>query len=160
MGVGKSTIGKKLARLLDYNFVDTDDLFENKYKISIENFFTKYDETLFREFEHKVLKSTFDLENSIISTGGGTPCHFNGMEEINKNGISIYLEMSVDTISQRLFDSIKPRPLVKGKTFNELKNEIEIRLPQRLETYKEAVIHFDATNPDIELLVKILKTQG
>jgi shikimate kinase len=152
MGVGKTTVGKKLAKEIDFDFVDTDDLFEKKYKISIETFFSKYNETLFREFENKILKNTFDLKNTVISCGGGTPCYFNAMKEINQNGISVYLKMPVDVIVQRLLDAIKPRPLVKGKNFDELKKDVESRLSGRLETYQQAAIHFDAVSPDIAWL--------
>ena len=157
MGVGKSTIGKKLANLLDYNFVDTDDLFEKKYKLSIDTFFSKYDEKLFREFENKILKSTFSLNETIIATGGGTPCHHYAMEDINTYGTSVYLHMSVSGIQQRLLDAKKPRPLVKDKNNEELLVEIERLLSSRIEFYEKADLQFDASHPDIELLKRQLK---
>ena len=157
MGVGKSTIGKKLARLLNYNFVDTDALFEKKYRLSINDFFSKYDEKLFREFENKILESTFELPNTIIATGGGTPCFFNAMDNINKNGKSIYLEMSVSAIVNRLENSIKPRPLVDGKSHEELLNKIGKLLEERLAFYKMANITYPAADVNVRELARLLK---
>ena len=149
MGVGKSTIGKKLARELGYNFVDTDLLFEKKYKISIADFFNKYGELLFREFENKILLSTFTMENVVVATGGGTPCHFNAIDEINHHGISIFLEMSAAAIVNRLENTIKPRPLVKGKTHEELQMEVDRLLSERHSIYVKANIEIKAINVDI-----------
>lgn len=159
MAVGKTTIGKKLAKLLNYNFVDTDDLFEKKYKLSIEVFFSKYGEKLFREFESKILESTFQLNNTIIATGGGTPFYSNAMDKINNSGTSVYLEMPLEAIVKRLENSIKPRPLVKGKSHDELVIAVEKLLSQRVVTYEKAKIKFNANKPDIERLVKILTPQ-
>jgi len=156
MGVGKSTIGRKLASHLGFKFVDTDEMFEEKYKLSIESFFSKYNEKLFREFENKILESTFALNNTIIATGGGTPCYLNAMDEINKNGISVYLEMPVDAIVTRLENTIKPRPLVKDKSHEALTLEVERMLNERVNIYEKANLIFNATNPDIERLVKTL----
>lgn len=156
MGVGKSTIGKRLARHLGFKFVDTDEMFEEKYKLSIESFFTKYNEKLFREFENKILESTFQLNNTIIATGGGTPCYLNAMDEINASGISVYLHMPVDAIVNRLENTIKPRPLVKGKSHEELTLEVERLLMERVGTYEKAKLKFNALNPDIDLYVKAL----
>ena len=156
MGVGKSTIGKKLARELGYNFVDTDVLFEKKYKISIADFFTKYGEILFREFENKILLSTFTMENIVVATGGGTPCHFNAIDEINRHGISVFLEMPTAAIVNRLENTIKPRPLVKGKTHEELRDEVERLLSKRLSIYTTANIKVKAINVDITKLQETL----
>jgi shikimate kinase len=156
MGVGKSTIGKKLARLLNYDFVDTDALFEEKYRLSINDFFSKYNEKLFREFENKILQSTFNLQNAVIATGGGTPCYFNAMDKINKYGKSVYLEMPLTAIVNRLENSIKPRPLVDGKSHKELLSIIGNLLEQRLEYYKMASMSYPATGINVSELARLL----
>ena len=73
MGSGKSTVGKKLASKLRFSFYDTDQIIEEQYKISIYNFFEKYEEDVFRKIEYDVLKNTLIHNNAVISTGGGTP---------------------------------------------------------------------------------------
>ena len=90
-GSGKSTIAKKIANRLHYQFVDMDHLFESKYKLSIPDFFKKYGEEVFRKSEHVLLKEVIQQEKVVISTGGGTPCFHGNMELIMENGFSIYI---------------------------------------------------------------------
>ena len=73
MGSGKTTCGKKLASRLGYDFIDLDEMIENKHRITIPNIFSKYDENTFRLIEQNTLKQTFDLQKHVIATGGGTP---------------------------------------------------------------------------------------
>ncbi len=157
MGVGKSTIGKKLAHSLDYNFVDIDELFENKYKVSINTFFEKYSEKLFRELENKLLHETFSYKNTVISTGGGSPCYDNAINDINNHGTSIYLKMPVEALVNRLENAIRPRPLIKGKSHEEVKSDVEKLLKEREQYYNKANIIFDAISPDIDKLMLALK---
>ena len=157
MGVGKSTIGKKLARELGYRFVDLDDLFEKKYKIRIDDFFGKYDEELFRKLEHEVLTGTFPKEKVVVATGGGTPCFFDAMEKINRHGTSVYLEMAPAAIAHRLIHAKKPRPLIKDKTGGELSALIAQKLKERTPFYQQAHLTVDALNINISELAGLLK---
>lgn len=157
MGVGKSTIGKKLANKLDYNFIDIDELFENKYRVSINTFFEKYGEKLFRELENKLLYETFSFETTVISTGGGTPCYRNAIDDINSYGTSIYLRMPAEALINRLENAIRPRPLIKGKSHDDIKRDVDILLAEREQYYNKANIIFDAISPDIEKLLLTIK---
>ncbi len=158
MGVGKSTVGKKLARLLGYNFYDTDRLLENKYKIGIDSFFSKYGEELFRKFEHQCLEETFSLDNCIISTGGGLPCYFDAMTKINNHGTSVFLEMDEKTIYNRLVNSKQKRPLVMNLSSDELRIEISDRLSARIQYYSKASITIPAMDIDFDKLMSKLKS--
>ena len=160
MGVGKSTIGKKLAKRLGYTFIDLDDVFELKYKLSVNTFFNKYGENLFRELESKILEATISMDKTIISTGGGTPVYYNGIDLINKNGTSVYLKMSLNNLVKRLMEAKKPRPLVQDKSHDELSEVVKVLMEKRQNTYEKANIIFDANKPDIEQLVKLLITHG
>lgn len=156
MGVGKSTVGKKLASLLDWSYYDTDVAFEEKYKISINTFFEKYGEDLFRKLENDILASTFNLNNCIISTGGGMPCYPEAMNKINENGISVYLEMSEKAIQSRLLKSKQKRPLVMYKSEDELYGFIKEKLISRVPYYSEAIITVQGISINMnELLEKI-----
>lgn len=154
MGVGKSTVGKKLANHLGYEFIDLDDIFEQKYKISIDSFFNKYDEELFRKMEHEMLLETFSKQNAVISTGGGTPCFHNAMEKINSTGLSIYIKMAPSAIANRLSTSKRKRPLVEGIPKEELKNFIKDKLKDRETIYKQARLHIDGLDVDLPKLAK------
>ena len=156
MGVGKSTIGKRLSKALDYNFFDMDTVFEKKYKINIDLFFHKYNEKVFRKLEREILTQTFDLDNTVISTGGGTVLN-GGIDEINKHGLSIYLFMEPVAIASRLLKAKRQRPLIKGKTGNELLDFINMKLSERSYLYEKADITYNALNPDVNELVSLIK---
>ncbi len=157
MAVGKTTVGKKLARQLGYRFVDLDDFFEEKFKIEIHQFFDKYDEPLFRKLEHDRLKKTFEMEGVVVATGGGTPCHLHGIEEINRHGLSVFLKMPPAAIAQRLLLAKRKRPLVLGKSGETLTRYIEEKLDERLGCYEKAHLAVNALKIDVNLLAKEIK---
>lgn len=156
MGVGKSTLGKKLARALGYRFVDLDGLFEKKYKVHIDDFFGKYDEELFRKLEYDLLNETFLMKNTVIATGGGTPCFFDAMDKINTQGASIYLEMTPAALASRLINARKKRPLIQGKTGDQLKITIEERLAERISYYQQAQYSINALHATARDLIELL----
>ena len=93
MGSGKTTIGKKLANILHYAFIDLDAAFEQRHSISISDYFQRYGEAQFRNEEQQLLHSTLHLQDTIISLGGGTPCHFDNLQQIKQAGFTIYLKL-------------------------------------------------------------------
>lgn len=158
MGVGKSTVGRRLASMLDWGFLDTDTVFEEKYKVSINTFFEKYGEELFRKLEHDILLSTFNLNNYVISTGGGVPCYSDAMSQINKHGVSVYLEMSEKAIVSRLLKSKQKRPLVIYKSEDELIRFIKEKMIVRSPYYSEANITMPAISIDLAELLQRIKS--
>lgn len=152
MGSGKSTTGSKLASLLNMEHIDLDRLFEERYKISIVDFFNKYDEKAFRLIEHQLVKKTASLEGYVISTGGGTPCFHGNMELINTYGLTVYLRMSPEALFLRLKNSKRPRPLTHLLSDHELKQRIIDDLTYRETFYKKAAIITDAEDLDVEVL--------
>jgi shikimate kinase len=159
MGVGKSTIGKKLAHKLNFKFIDLDDIFEEKYKISIDSFFQKYDEKLFRKMEHDLLLSTFDKTNVVVSTGGGTPCYYDAMDKINRAGVSIYIKMLPSSIAYRLSEAKRKRPLIGDMKNQELLDFITKSLKKREPVYKKALMHVNGLHINIEELVEKLEKE-
>ena len=110
MGAGKTTAARRLAQRLGWEVADTDDLFEEKYKISVCDFFNKYDEALYRKLESEVLKSTESLEDVVISTGGGTACYFDNMDWMNQHGLTVFLRISQKAGSTHTIFLIMPVP--------------------------------------------------
>lgn len=152
MYAGKTTFGRKLARMLNYDFIDTDRAFEQKYKLTIPMFFAKYGEELFRKLESQLLREVSTADNVVIATGGGTPCHHDNMDFMLANGRVVYLAMSPAAIMSRLAVSHKPRPLLNDMTEAEQRTFIEAQLAEREPIYSMAHIRLDALNPDISAL--------
>ncbi len=160
MGSGKTTAGKKLAQKLNYDFIDLDSLIESESGTTITGYFEQFGEEKFRLLEQQVLKNSFRLKNTVISTGGGAPCFFNNIDEINKNGLSIYLKTDIPLIINRLRNGKDQRPLVKNKSKEGLKNYLSDLLSKREIFYNQAKLVVNAKNLSIEnLLTTIISLQ-
>lgn len=146
MGSGKTTIGKLLARKLNYRFVDLDKMIAEYEGKTIPQLFELHNENGFRLLEKKYLQLTTQFQKTVVSCGGGTPCFFDNINIINQNGISLYLEMNVAALHTRLKNSKTERPLLYGKTDDDLKAFIATKLQEREPFYKQAHFSFDALN--------------
>ena len=159
-GCGKSSVGKKLAAKLGYGFVDLDEAFEEEYHISIPDFFQKYNETAFRSCERKVLINKLQLDNVVISSGGGTPCFSDNMQLMKDSGIVVYIKMAPASLFDRLSHAKRPRPLVQNKPPEELQQYIDNTLPLREPVYQQAHLTVKGESIDIDGLCKELKRVG
>jgi shikimate kinase len=115
MGSGKSSIGGKLSKMLDFNFIDFDNYIELKENNTISEIFKSKGEIYFRKAESKYLKEVLaTTSNTIIALGGGTPCYGLNMNLITKdeNSISMCLKASISSLSNRLFLEKEHRPLI------------------------------------------------
>ena len=133
MGCGKSSIGTLLSQKMQIELLDTDTQIEQLENISIPQLFEKYGETYFREKETEVLK-LLQQENrqKIISLGGGTPLREENRRYIKELGIVIYLNVSADTVYERLKGDTS-RPLLQGEN---PKEKIEKLLKERAYIYE------------------------
>ncbi|GAL63044.1 shikimate kinase [Algibacter lectus] len=115
MASGKSTIGKRLAKKLNYNFIDLDDLIESKENASVSEVFKSKGEIYFRKQEALYLREQLQSkEDIILSVGGGTPCYSNNMDAIlgAENVKSVYLKASIPTLIEKLMKKKATRPLI------------------------------------------------
>ena len=135
---GKTTVGRKLADALGYDFLDLDQAIEARYHTTLPLFFKRYGEPMFRQVEMQMLHATDQMDNVVISTGGGTPCFGNNMQWINANGISIYLRLTEESICKRMESSRKCRPTVMALPPEERKQFIHDQLSARLPIYQQA----------------------
>jgi shikimate kinase len=158
MGSGKSTAGKKLASLLDYSFIDLDNMIENETDHTIAEWFSA-GEPKFREIESMVLRQTADFKNSVVSTGGGTPCFHDNMQWMNENGVTVYIKMSTGGLFHRLIYSKTTRPLLAGKTDVELMEFITESLKEREFFYSQAHYTFKGENLDVKELLETLRKE-
>lgn len=153
MAAGKTTLGKALARDLGLQFIDLDHYIENRYCCTVSQLFAERGEEAFRQIEHNLLHEVAEFEDVVISTGGGTPCFFDNMEYMNSMGITVFLNAAVEVIHTRLTIARVQRPLVKGKTADELRQYITSMLAQRLPYYTQARYTFCADHLENTLQV-------
>ena len=156
MASGKSRLGKELSTLTGLDLVDLDELFEEKYRIGIVDFFDKYGETTFRQLEHQLLLGTASLDNVIIATGGGTACSEENIAFIRENGISIYIRMEIGFLTERLKNVKRARPLLKNVPPDELGQFVKDQLKEREQFYLQADYVFQAPLSDCSSLVELI----
>ena len=134
MGVGKSTIGKSIAKKLSYKFIDIDNLIEKKEGTSINMIFKNKGEKYFRKLENDITLDQLNKKNCVISLGGGAFQNRNIRRNVKKNSISFWLDVSTDELIKRLRKS-RRRPLLFRKNLTETVNKIYL---ERKKTYNEA----------------------
>ena len=114
MGVGKSTIGKNLAKKLKYNFIDVDKLIEAREGLSINLIFKNKSEGYFRKVENKITLAELKKRNSVISLGGGAFLNNSIRRQAKRLSISFWLDLPIDELIKRLKKS-RQRPLLFKK---------------------------------------------
>lgn len=142
MASGKTTFGRALARALNRDFIDLDFYIEQRFRKSIKDIFASEGEEAFRRKERAMLKEAGEFENTVIACGGGTPCFFDNMEFMNRRGTTVFLNTDTDCIVRRLVLNNSRRPLMAGKSEEEIRRDVDIALENRLPFYSVAKIHF------------------
>jgi len=146
MGCGKSTLGRKLAARLGYTLIDLDHQLEERAGSSVADYFSAHGEEAFRKFESDTLKSFDYPKNCVVATGGGTPCYFDNMDWMNKNGLTVYIEMTAAALAKRLENGMEKRPLLKGLTEEALIAFITEKLAERNTFYQQAKLIMNGIN--------------
>lgn len=156
MGVGKTTVGKELAKKLSRNFVDIDEVIENEFNMPATEIFKTFGEKAFREKEKSIITNFSKQKHNIISLGGGAFLQDEIREVCLSNCHVIFLEMSWELWVNRVPFIIDTRPVLQGKTMDEMK-ELFYKRHKSYSTYhlKVLVDHMtpeDAANYIIETL--------
>lgn len=140
MSSGKTTLGKRLAKYLDYKFIDLDKLIEQSESSDIPTIFAQKGEAYFREVESRILKETIPNNRLVIASGGGAPCFFDNMDFIKKNGISIFLDVPAAELAKRIHHHGKDdRPILSGAS------SVEAALSQKIEERRVFYAQADIT---------------
>ena len=158
MGSGKTTAGEKLASSLGWQFVDLDKKIEKKEGKTIPQIFSQHGEGHFRAVETETLRSLGAGKNTIISTGGGTPCYDDNMDFMLRTGVTVYLKMTPSQLAGRLLKETDHRPLLKNIPDDKLVVFIEEKLKQREKWYNRSNIIINGMEIDINILSSMVKT--
>lgn len=150
MGSGKSSIGRGVARRLGYRFADMDVEIERRVGMSVAEFFAIQGEGAFRTKEREVLEELTREDSMVVATGGGAPCFGDNMEQMNIAGLTIYLKMAPEKLLTRLMHGQAKRPLLAGKSPDELLTYIAENLEKREPFYSRAklVVAYDTLNDE------------
>ncbi len=154
-GSGKSTFGRQLAQELGFPFLDLDHQIEEKYLKKIPAIFSIYGEGKFREWETETLTDLLNRDSSfILASGGGAPCFNDNMELINAKSVSVYLDVPLESISQRLQASkVQNRPMFQGLDQGEIILKLKSLLVSREYFYNQAKIKLSGEDFSAELLM-------
>ena len=152
MGSGKSAVGKSLANHINYRFIDTDKLIEEKAKKSIQDIFNEDGESFFRNLEEKIIIDLLDERKIVLSLGGGAIINKNIRKLIKKKSYNIYLQVKIGILEKRLKNS-KNRPLIINKNLNTTLNEL---IKKRKNFYQKADLVINNENSLNETVKKII----
>ncbi len=151
-GSGKSTIGRQVADSLSLSFVDLDQEIEMREGKTIPEIFAENGEDFFREREAAILNEICESDQRyVMATGDGAPCFYNSIDTLNRTGITVFLDVDVNTLLDRVSRSSN-RPLLSGSS------EREIRLRELYESRRDCYLKAMITlrNPDIINVLKAI----
>lgn len=138
MGAGKTTIGKALSNATGMAFYDLDWYIESRMHKTVKAIFDERGEAGFRKIEHNMLHEVAEFEDIIISCGGGTPCFFDNIDYMNRQGETVYLKATPEVLYGHLKMGKTIRPLLLNKTADEVQVFIREQLAQREPYYSKA----------------------
>lgn len=154
MGVGKSTVGRKLAAVLELPFADADDEIEQAARMSVNEIFERFGEPSFRDGERRVIARLVSERPSVIATGGGAFCNAETRKLILEQTIAVWLDSDTETLLERVGRK-DTRPLLKDGDPREV---IERLKRERTPFYSQAPIHIRSRNgPHEDTVQQILK---
>ncbi len=141
MGCGKSSVGESLARSLQYKFIDLDTFIEKKESNSISDIFGTKGEIYFRKLETLSLEELLskNIDKTIISLGGGTPCYGSNLTILKESkSLLLYLNASVQELTQRLWKERLTRPLIRSQeSYESLEEYVRKHLFERSYYYNQ-----------------------
>ena len=148
MGSGKTTVGKALSKETGMMFYDLDWYIESRMHKTVAQIFAERGEEGFRKIEYNMLHEVAEFEDVIISCGGGTPCFFDNIDYLNGQGDVCYLKATPEVLYKHLLMGKVERPLIKGKSPEELINFITEQVGKREEFYTKARYTLDVSLMD------------
>lgn len=158
MGSGKTHWGTRIAEKLQIPFYDLDAVIVNAEGMSISEIFAIKGEEYFRYMEKQTLEDLVSREEHfVLSAGGGTPCFFNNIEFMKKNGKVLWLNTSLEVLNQRLLKEKKTRPLLRNINEAGLRAYIIRKLSERKMYYEQADLMVHEETMELEHLIGLLQ---
>ncbi len=159
MGSGKSTVGKRLAKDLGFNFFDLDSYMEASQKMKIPEIFKEKGEIYFRKIEKDCVREVLSLkEDLILSTGGGTPCYGGNIDVMLALAEHVFfLKVSIPELVKRLSKEKEDRPLIRHIDEESLPEFIGRHLFERNNFYSRATKTIDCDNKEPRTIVEEVK---
>ena len=145
MGAGKTTVGKALAAELGVSFYDLDWYITMRYHKSVPEIFAERGEEGFRDLERRMLHEVAEFEDVVVSCGGGTPCFFDNMDYMNSLADTVYLKAEPAVLAMHLKMGKGKRPLLEGKSPEELEDYVRDMVSQREAFYNKAKYALDVS---------------
>lgn len=145
MGTGKTTIGRELAKSMGRKFIDIDLELEKRFGMSVNEVFASLGEAAFRQGEEDLAVELAGTTNRVIATGGGTILNPRIFKAFQRSGALICLYTEKDDLVHRLQRTDK-RPLLKGKSHDEVAETVDELLDKREVVYRQVKIRIDTTN--------------
>ena len=158
MGCGKSTLGKRLAKRANFEFVDMDSLIEQREGAPVADIFHYAGEEYFRKTERAIIEELGDAEgNYVISTGGGVPAWGDNMERMNVIGNTVYLRRTAQQIASRLSPhGRQKRPKLRGLNDEELVEFMTKNMAEREPFYSKATHIIECSSYSDEEIIEII----
>jgi shikimate kinase len=153
MGVGKTSVGTKLANDLGYTFVDTDTLIELDQKMSITAIFATKGEPYFREVESKIIQTVMQRESQVVSTGGGAVIRDLNRAAFKKAGYVVCLTARPEAIFERIKHETH-RPLLQAP---DPMDKIQELLDSRAKFYAQADATIDTSEKSVDAVISEIK---
>ena len=149
MAAGKTTLARALAKRLDWQAVDIDELIEQREHLSVAEVFARHGEPYFRAVERAVLADQLRPRHLVVATGGGTFADPSNRAAINGDGVSVWLDVPIDRVIARMPTDGR-RPLAADRA------EFERLYHARREAYHQAHVRLDAARASVDALVEQL----
>lgn len=155
MGCGKTHWGKQLSRKLEIPFFDLDEQIVSSEGRSINDIFEKEGEEYFRLKEKEVLYILSEShEDFVMACGGGTPCFYNNIDYMNRTGVSVWINSSVDSLFERLIKEKQGRPLIRDLSDEQLRSYIIKKYADRRIYYQQALVIIDNDHVTLDKLTE------
>jgi shikimate kinase len=155
MTAGKTTVARRLAARLGWRAEDVDELIEARERMTVADIFARYGEAYFRAAEREILRLLLPLRHVIVATGGGTFMDPESQQAINLDGVSVWLDVPLETVIARL-PVDRRRPLAADRA------QMERLFALRQAAYARAHHRIDATGPAdgiVEQIIDLLQLQ-